>query len=62
MCELSQRAADFVVFGVVGGGCDGVPAADGGGVVVGVGFVGCEIDLMGRRGLGGVDGEDGRRG
>lgn len=58
--ELAQGAADAVVFGVVGGGGDGVAAADGGGVVVGVGFVGREVDLWGlseERG-----GELGRRG
>lgn len=54
MRELTEGAADFVVFGVVGGLGDGVAAADGGGVVVGVGFVGCEIDLWWERGLGKV--------
>ena len=43
--ELAEGAADAVVFGVVGGGCDGVAAADCGGEVVLVGFVGCEVDF-----------------
>lgn len=47
MGELAQGAAYFVVFGVVGGVGDGVAAADGGRVVVGVAFVGYEVDLRG---------------
>lgn len=43
--ELAEGAADAVVFGVVGGGGDVVAAADGAGVVGGVGFVGCEVDF-----------------
>lgn len=45
--ELAQGTAYLVVFGVVGGVGDGVAAADGGGVVVGVALIGCEIDLWG---------------
>jgi len=47
--ELAQGTAYFVVFGVVRGVGDGVATADGGGVVVGVALVGCEIDLGGVR-------------
>lgn len=45
MREGFEGAAEAVVFGVVGGGLDAVPAADGGGAVVGVGLVGCEVDF-----------------
>lgn len=45
VCELAETAADAVVFCVVGGVLDGVASADGGGVVVGVGFVGGEVDF-----------------
>lgn len=43
--ELTERAADAVVFGVVGGGLDAVAAEDGGFAVVVVGFVGGEVDF-----------------
>ena len=42
---MPQRAADAVVLGVVGRVCDCVAPADRGGVVVGVGFIGDEIDF-----------------
>ena len=45
MCDLAEGAADAVVFCVVGGVCDCVASADGGGAVVVVGFVGGEIDF-----------------
>ena len=45
VCELAEGAADAVVFWVVGWVGDCVAAADGGGAVVGVGFVGCEVDF-----------------
>ena len=45
MGELPQGTADAVIFGVVGRVGDGVAAADGGGVVVGIGFVGGEVNF-----------------
>lgn len=45
MREGFQGAAEAVVLCVVGGGLDAVAAADCGGEVGGVGFVGCEIDF-----------------
>lgn len=45
MGEGFEGAAKPVVFGVVGGVLDGVAAADGGGAVGGVGFVGGEVDF-----------------
>ena len=43
--ELAERAAEPVVFGVVGGGLDAVAAQDGGFAVGVVGFVGGEVDF-----------------
>lgn len=45
VCELPEGTADAIVFCVVGGVLDGVASANGGGVVVGVGFVGGEVDF-----------------
>ena len=40
-----EGAAETVVGGVVGGFLDAVAPVYGGGAVVGVGFVGCEVDF-----------------
>lgn len=45
MSELFEKTAEAVVFCVVGGTLDAVAAADCGGEVGGVGFVGCEVDF-----------------
>lgn len=45
MRELSELAAETVVFRVVAGALDYVAPADFGGAVLRVGFVGCEVDF-----------------
>lgn len=45
MSELPQRAAYAIVFGIVVWVLDRVPATDGGGMVIGIGFIGGEIDF-----------------
>ena len=41
-----SRRTRTVVFGVVVGVLDRVAPTDGGGVVVGIAFVGCEVDFF----------------
>ena len=46
MSELAERAAEEIVFFVVEGVLEVVAAADGGFAVVGIGFVGIEVDFF----------------